>query len=90
MKEALYHFCQDVGQLGNLSGLSIAKPRDVSAILGKPVYFNEIQGHKLGIYGEVKRGNIFFITDNQALIIKLRSTLNEAPLHRAVVLLRSI
>jgi len=64
----LYEFNFDCGRSGSLVGRFLATPEEVSAIIGKDVYFGEVLGKNSEISGEIDKDEITMITDNQDFI----------------------
>ena len=50
----LYKFHWDVGRMGELKGLFLAKEEDVAGLMGKEIVFGEVLGKHSEIYGPLE------------------------------------
>jgi hypothetical protein len=64
----LYDFYWDCGRNGDLEGRFLATQEEVDALIGKEIYFGEVLGKHSEIYGEIEKGDITLVTDNQEFL----------------------
>ena len=70
MMRKLYRMVWDCGRMGFLEGIFIADEVDVENLIGKTVYFGEVLGKHSEIFGEIERGDITELSDDQEFIDK--------------------
>ena len=66
----LYRFYWDKGRMGYVTGTFVAEESEITAAIGKQVYFGEILGKHSDIYGILKAEDLTILTDDQDFIEK--------------------
>lgn len=73
----LYSFFVDCGRSGDVEGLFISTPSQVSKIIGKRVYFGEILGKHSEVEVTIKEGHIRLESEEEDKVLWLKELLGE-------------
>lgn len=60
-----FEWCSDYG---NLTGLFKATDAEVENLLGKQVYFGDVEGKYSEVYGTIEKGEITLESDNPVVV----------------------
>ena len=67
----LYRFYEDCGRMGDIEGLFIATPKEVSKLDGVNLYLGEVLGKHSDIDIDIDEHTIELISDDQDFVTKL-------------------
>lgn len=70
-KLVLVRFFWDCGRMGDVEGLFVTDEATLEKSYGRHVYFGEILGKHSEIYGNLERGDITLVTDDQDFITRI-------------------
>jgi hypothetical protein len=67
-RKAIYKYSKDFGRMGDLNGIFVADPDEVSLCMEQEVYWGEVLGKHSNVYHNLSHEDIIFITDNQEFV----------------------